>query len=64
MYSTSAKSVAVVPSCGLIYPGNHQILTLVSTFREDSPRQDFNIHLQLNASENALVLYNEYKEQR
>ncbi|XP_041663704.1 cilia- and flagella-associated protein 65 [Cheilinus undulatus] len=44
------ESVSIVPSCGLIQPWNHQILTLRATPTEDSPRQGFSLHLQLNAS--------------
>ncbi|XP_068428766.1 cilia- and flagella-associated protein 65 isoform X2 [Clinocottus analis] len=45
-----AESVSVVPSCGLIQPGKHQILTLRTTPMEDSPKQGFSLHLQLNAT--------------
>ncbi|XP_045910743.1 cilia- and flagella-associated protein 65 isoform X2 [Micropterus dolomieu] len=45
------ESVSVVPSCGLIQPGNHQILTLRTTPTEDSPKQGFRLHLQLNESQ-------------
>ncbi|XP_056903447.1 cilia- and flagella-associated protein 65 isoform X2 [Takifugu flavidus] len=56
MYGTLAETVAVAPRCGLIYPGGHQILTLWSNPTEDSPGQEFSIHLQLNGVENAMVL--------
>ncbi|XP_070694450.1 cilia- and flagella-associated protein 65 [Pempheris klunzingeri] len=46
----SAKSVSVVPSCGLIQPENHQILTLRTTPTEDGPKQGFSLHLLLNAA--------------
>lgn len=52
-----AETVSVVPSCGLIHPGGHQILTLRTTPAEDSPKQGFSIHLQLNAAKNTKVLY-------
>ncbi|XP_069010849.1 cilia- and flagella-associated protein 65 [Embiotoca jacksoni] len=45
-----AESVFVVPSCGSIQPGDHQILTLRTTPTEDSPKQGFNLCLQLNAA--------------
>nr|XP_046260401.1 cilia- and flagella-associated protein 65 isoform X2 [Scatophagus argus] len=51
-----AESVSVVPSCGLIQPGNHQILTLRTTSTEDSPKQGFSVHLQLNAAEHTKEL--------
>ncbi|CAJ1071355.1 cilia- and flagella-associated protein 65 isoform X4 [Xyrichtys novacula] len=44
-------SVSVVPSCGLIQPWNHQILTVRATPTGDSPQQETRLHLQLNASE-------------
>lgn len=55
MCSTLAEAVTVVPSCGFLYPGSHQILILSSNPTELSPRQEFNISLQLNAAENAMV---------
>lgn len=63
MYGTLAETVAVAPRCGLIYPGGHQILTLWSNPTEDSPGQEFSIHLQLNGVENAMVQYTEHTEQ-
>uniref|UniRef100_UPI0037E8BD37 cilia- and flagella-associated protein 65 n=1 Tax=Semicossyphus pulcher TaxID=241346 RepID=UPI0037E8BD37 len=51
-----AESVSVVPSCGLIQPWNHQILTLRTTPTEDSPKQGFSLHLQLNASKHTKEL--------
>ncbi|XP_044073745.1 cilia- and flagella-associated protein 65 isoform X2 [Siniperca chuatsi] len=51
-----AESVSVVPSCGLIQPGNHQILTLRTTPTEDSPKQGFSLHLQLNAAKHTQEL--------
>ncbi|KAM9346883.1 cilia- and flagella-associated protein 65 [Symphorus nematophorus] len=51
-----AESVSVVPSCGLIQPGNHQILTLRTTPTEDSPKQGFSLHLQLNAAKHTKEL--------
>ncbi|KAM4608647.1 cilia- and flagella-associated protein 65 [Polymixia lowei] len=47
----SAASVWVVPSCGLVRPGEHQILALGTTPTEDSPKQGFGLSLQLNAAE-------------
>lgn len=57
MYSTLAETVAVAPSCGLIYPGSHQILILRLNPAEHSPGQEFSIRLLLNAAENAMVAY-------
>ncbi|XP_068602653.1 cilia- and flagella-associated protein 65 [Brachionichthys hirsutus] len=54
--SAPAESVSLVPSCGLIQPGNHQILTLRATPTEDSPKQGFSIRLQLNAAEHTKEL--------
>lgn len=62
IYGTLAETVAVAPRCGLIYPGGHQILTLWSNPTEDSPGQEFSIHLQLNGVENAMVQYTEHTE--
>lgn len=53
--SSLAEAVTVVPSCGFLYPGSHQILILSSNPTELSPRQEFSIGLQLNAAENAMV---------
>ncbi|XP_029968198.1 cilia- and flagella-associated protein 65 [Salarias fasciatus] len=44
------ESVLVVPSCGLIQPGHHQILALRTTPVEDCPTQTFNLQLQLNGA--------------
>ncbi|XP_071368292.1 cilia- and flagella-associated protein 65 [Centroberyx affinis] len=51
-----AASVFVVPSCGLIRPGDHQILTLRTTPTEDSPEQGFSLSLQLNAAKHTQEL--------
>ncbi|XP_056292370.1 cilia- and flagella-associated protein 65 [Pseudoliparis swirei] len=51
-----AQSVSVVPSCGLIQPGKHQILTLRTIPTEDSPKQGFSLHLQLNAAQHTKEL--------
>ncbi|XP_059199527.1 cilia- and flagella-associated protein 65 [Centropristis striata] len=51
-----AESVFVVPSCGLIQPGNIQILTLRTIPTEDSPKQGFSLHLQLNATKHTKEL--------
>ncbi|XP_060944050.1 cilia- and flagella-associated protein 65 [Limanda limanda] len=45
-----AKSVSVIPNCGLIQPGLHQIFTLRSTPTVESPKQGFCLKLQLNAA--------------
>ncbi|XP_053295148.1 cilia- and flagella-associated protein 65 [Pleuronectes platessa] len=45
-----AKSVSVIPNCGLIQPGLHQIFTLRSTPTVESPEQGFCLKLQLNAA--------------
>ncbi|XP_042350684.1 cilia- and flagella-associated protein 65 isoform X3 [Plectropomus leopardus] len=50
------ESVSVLPSCGLIPPGNHQILTLRTTPTEDSPKEGFSFHLQLNAAKHTKEL--------
>lgn len=60
MCSTLAETVAVVPSCGFIYPGRHQILILRLNPTDHSSSQEFSIPLLLNAAENAMVLYTEY----
>ena len=44
-----AESVCLQPSCGLIQPGDHQILTLRTIPTEDSPKQGLNLSLQLNS---------------
>ncbi|XP_037646659.1 cilia- and flagella-associated protein 65 isoform X1 [Sebastes umbrosus] len=54
--SALAESVSVLPSCGLIQPGNHQILTLRTTPTEESPKQGFGLHLQLNAAKHTKEL--------
>ncbi|XP_035860503.1 cilia- and flagella-associated protein 65 isoform X3 [Sander lucioperca] len=51
-----AESVFVVPSCGLIQPGSHQILMLRTTPTEDSPKQGFSLHLRLNAAKHTKEL--------
>ncbi|XP_008291748.1 coiled-coil domain-containing protein 108, partial [Stegastes partitus] len=40
----------VEPSCGLIQPRDYQILTLRTAPSEESPKQGFNLRLQLNAA--------------
>ncbi|XP_028250251.1 cilia- and flagella-associated protein 65 isoform X2 [Parambassis ranga] len=47
---SSADSVLIVPSCGLIQPGNHQILTIRTIPKVDSPKQGWRLPLQLNAA--------------
>ncbi|XP_067459268.1 cilia- and flagella-associated protein 65 [Thunnus thynnus] len=49
-------SMSVVPSCGLIQPGDHKILTLRTTPTEDSPKQGFSFQLQLNAAKHTQEL--------
>ncbi|KAI3356474.1 hypothetical protein L3Q82_017688, partial [Scortum barcoo] len=51
-----AESVSIVPCCGLIQPRNHQILTLKTTPTEESPKQGFSLHLQLNAAKHTKEL--------
>ncbi|XP_054471804.1 cilia- and flagella-associated protein 65 [Anoplopoma fimbria] len=51
-----AESVSVVPNCGLIQPGKHQILTLRTTPTEDSPKEGYSLHLQLNAAKHTKEL--------
>ncbi|KAM3608146.1 uncharacterized protein V6R79_020059 [Siganus canaliculatus] len=50
------KSVSVLPSCGFIHPGCHQILTIRTTPSEDSPKQGFTVPLQLNADQHTKEL--------
>ena len=57
-----AESVSVIPNCGLIQPGHHQILTLRTTPTEDSPKQGFNLQLQLNATKHTKVLYTLHRD--
>ncbi|XP_075896045.1 cilia- and flagella-associated protein 65 isoform X3 [Nelusetta ayraudi] len=45
-----AEAVSVVPSCGLIPPGCHQILTVRTTPSEESPRQGFSVSFRLNGN--------------
>uniref|UniRef100_A0A671V1Z9 Cilia and flagella associated protein 65 n=1 Tax=Sparus aurata TaxID=8175 RepID=A0A671V1Z9_SPAAU len=51
-----AESLSVVPGCGLIKPGHHQILTLRTTPTEDGAKEGFSLHLQLNAAKNTKEL--------
>ncbi|XP_040912258.1 cilia- and flagella-associated protein 65 [Toxotes jaculatrix] len=51
-----AESVAVIPNCGLIQPGHHQILTLRTTPTEDNPKEGFSLQLQLNAAKHTKEL--------
>ncbi|XP_015251819.1 PREDICTED: coiled-coil domain-containing protein 108 [Cyprinodon variegatus] len=44
------KSVQIFPACGLIPPEKHQIITIRTVPTEDSPKQGYNIPLQLNAA--------------
>ncbi|XP_037831837.1 cilia- and flagella-associated protein 65 isoform X2 [Kryptolebias marmoratus] len=46
----SVASMHVQPGCGLIQPGDHQIITIRAIPTEDSPKEGFNLLLQLNAS--------------
>ncbi|XP_028993480.1 cilia- and flagella-associated protein 65 [Betta splendens] len=50
------ESVYVTPSCGLIQPGDHQILTLRTIPTEDSPKEGFSLQLQLNATKHTKEL--------
>ncbi|XP_034550185.1 cilia- and flagella-associated protein 65 isoform X3 [Notolabrus celidotus] len=54
--SALADSVSVAPSCGLIQPLNHQILTLRTIPSEDNPKQELSLRLQLNASKHTQEL--------
>ncbi|XP_041857030.1 cilia- and flagella-associated protein 65 isoform X2 [Melanotaenia boesemani] len=45
-----AESMPILPSCGVVPPGNHQILTLRAIPTEDSPKQGLSVTLQLNAA--------------
>ncbi|XP_076015276.1 cilia- and flagella-associated protein 65 [Genypterus blacodes] len=51
-----AGSVFVLPSCGLVPPGDYQIVLLRTTPTDDSPKQGFSLHLKLNASEHTQAL--------
>ncbi|XP_034042439.1 cilia- and flagella-associated protein 65 [Thalassophryne amazonica] len=53
---TLAASVVVVPRCGLVLPGGHQILTLRTTPTESSPTQGFSLQLQFNATKDTKEL--------
>ncbi|KAJ3591519.1 hypothetical protein NHX12_006652, partial [Muraenolepis orangiensis] len=48
--SPLARSVCVVPGCGLVLPGHHQILHLRTSPSQDSPQQGFSLALQLNGA--------------
>lgn len=50
-----AEAVSVVPSCGLIPPGCHQILTVRTTPSEESPRQGFSVSFRLNGNKSTKV---------
>ncbi|XP_056144876.1 cilia- and flagella-associated protein 65 [Lampris incognitus] len=54
--SSPATPVCVAPSCGLIRPGEHQILTLRTTPSEESPKKGFNLSFQLNAAKHVQEL--------
>ncbi|CAG5865404.1 unnamed protein product [Menidia menidia] len=45
-----ADSVNLQPICGLIQPGDHQILTIRTIPSKDSPKEGINLSLQLNSS--------------
>lgn len=49
--------VSLIPNCGIIQPGDHQILTLRTTPTEDSPKQGISLQLHLNAAEHTKVPY-------
>ncbi|XP_061142312.1 cilia- and flagella-associated protein 65 [Syngnathus typhle] len=44
-------SVSIVPRCGLLLPGAHQILTAITAPKEDSPPEGIKLRLQLNSSQ-------------
>ncbi|XP_061697979.1 cilia- and flagella-associated protein 65 isoform X3 [Syngnathoides biaculeatus] len=44
-----AVTVSLVPRCGLLFPGDHQILTVITTPKEDHPQEGIKLHLQLNS---------------
>ncbi|KAM4731000.1 cilia- and flagella-associated protein 65 [Anableps anableps] len=44
------RSIQMLPDCGLIQPGKHQIITIRAFPTEDSHKQGFNLPLQLNAA--------------
>nr|XP_057938965.1 cilia- and flagella-associated protein 65 [Doryrhamphus excisus] len=43
-------SVLLVPRCGLVQPGNHQIFTVITTPKEDTPIEGLKLQLQLNVA--------------
>ncbi|RVE57706.1 hypothetical protein OJAV_G00201940, partial [Oryzias javanicus] len=45
------ECVEVLPSCGLVQPGRHQILTLRAVPSQDSPKQGFPVSLRLNGAD-------------
>ncbi|XP_061648370.1 LOW QUALITY PROTEIN: cilia- and flagella-associated protein 65 [Phyllopteryx taeniolatus] len=46
---TLEATVSVVPRCGLLLPGHHQILTVITTPKEDHPKEGIKLRLQLNS---------------
>ncbi|KAF3842925.1 hypothetical protein F7725_001774 [Dissostichus mawsoni] len=50
-----SEYVSVVPTCGFIPPGNHQILTLRTTPTEESPKMRLSWPIQLNAANHTEV---------
>lgn len=44
------RTVSLLPSCGLIPPRCHQILTVRTTPSEESPRLGFNVSFRLNGT--------------
>ncbi|XP_077437145.1 cilia- and flagella-associated protein 65 isoform X1 [Vanacampus margaritifer] len=53
---TLEMSVSVVPRCGLLPPGAHQILTVITTPKEDSPVDGVKLRLQLNCTKSTTEL--------
>ncbi|XP_070400520.1 cilia- and flagella-associated protein 65 isoform X3 [Nothobranchius furzeri] len=49
--NTWRDSLSLLPGCGLIPPGDHQIITIRLLPTEDSPEQGLRLTLQLNAAE-------------
>ncbi|XP_061775397.1 cilia- and flagella-associated protein 65 [Nerophis ophidion] len=49
--SEQEASVLLVPRCGLVQPGTHQILTVITTPKEDTPLEGIKLRLQFNATQ-------------
>lgn len=52
--------VSIIPKCGFIQPGHHQILTLRTIPTEDGPKEGFTSQLLLNATKHTKVPFTCY----